>query len=208
MNKSIILAGIAIVLVVALSGYKILNGPSEDANRLRLAEGPVSVAPKAIASGEINIVHSIPHMPAIDAQVDIGTMRQLGEELEVKIKWPRPGVPGGSEIAIERIECNPNGMISYAIETSSLNADGRVESTQKFDPQTKRAAALEHDLGTTKGYGPNPRAMVCLAAAKKCINEPFSWPPPRNETPLEYSERADRMRADYIRMFLPTCKLK
>jgi hypothetical protein len=170
-----------------------------------------------------------PEFALINARVDIGTMRQVGDEIEVQILWPSaPGylmswraahpeakIPDGSQsIDRERIVCRPENMLSFMVESAIVAPDGTGILRETLDPAEERLKAEESDkkmravFRTPGGYSPNVRSLVCWAAARKCEGKDFSWPPPPNNTPLEYSERATRMRAEYNRMFVPTCELK
>ena len=170
-----------------------------------------------------------PEFALIDARVDIGTVRQRGDEIEVQILWPsapgslmswraaHPGVtiPAGSQaIERERVVCGPEEMLYFRVESTIVGPDGTLIVRKTFDPTEERlkaeASAMEMRAISRMpvSYGSDPRSLVCWAAARKCEGKDFSWPPPPNKTPLEYSERATRMRAEYNRMFVPTCELK
>ncbi len=56
-------------------------------------------------------------------------------------------------------------------------------------------------------YGPDPRSLVCWAAARKCDGKDFTWPPPPNLAPLDNSARAAAMRKAYAAGFAPACRL-
>ncbi len=108
----------------------------------------------------------------------------------------------------ERVVCRPSGPLSFLVETSIVAPDGKVIHQQKRDAAEQRRAeeSAQRRLSET-GYDGDPRSLVCWAAARKCENKPFSWPPPPNNTPLERSLRAARMMAEYNRMFVPACAL-
>ena len=193
---------------------------------------PVTSAPASvIGAGTPFWVDSNPdpEFALIDARVDIGTVRQRGDEIEVQILWPsapgslmswraaHPGVtiPAGSQaIERERVVCGPEEMLYFRVESTIVGPDGTLIVRKTFDPTEERlkAEASAKEMRAISrmpvGYGSNPRSLVCWAAARKCEGKDFSWPPPPNKTPLEYSERATRMRAEYNRMFVPTCELK
>jgi hypothetical protein len=170
-----------------------------------------------------------PAFAMINARVDIGTMRQTGDEIEVQIEWPsapghlmslraaHPGVTildGSHSIARERVVCGAEGMVFFAVESTMVAPDGALIFRETFDPAKERLKAetsnkeMRAAFPRPVGYGSDPRSLVCWAAARKCKGKDFSWPPPPNKTPLEHSERATRMRAEYNRMFVPTCELK
>ncbi len=105
-------------------------------------------------------------------------------------------------------------MVSFRVESTIVAPDGTLIFRETFDPAKERLKAeasnkeMRAKFRMLGGYSHNARSLVCWAAARKCEGKDFSWPPPPNETPLEYSERATRMRAEYNRMFVPTCELK
>jgi hypothetical protein len=105
-------------------------------------------------------------------------------------------------------------MLYFRVESTIIDPDGTLIVRKTFDPAKERlkAEASAKEMRAISrmpvGYGSNPRSLVCWAAARKCEGKDFSWPPPPNKTPLEYSERATRMQAEYNRMFVPTCVLK
>jgi hypothetical protein len=170
-----------------------------------------------------------PAFALINARVDIGTMRQTGDEIEAQILWPSapghlmslraayPGVtiPDGSHsIARERVVCGAEDMVFFKVESTIVAPDGTLVFRETLDPAKERlkAEASNKEMRTAfprpVGYGSDARSLVCWAAARKCERKDFSWPPPPNQAPLEYSERATRMRAEYNSMFMPTCELK
>jgi hypothetical protein len=170
-----------------------------------------------------------PAFALIDARVDIGTLRQTGDEIEVQILWPsgpgslmswraaHPGVtiPAGSQgLDLERVVCGPEEKLYFRVESTIVGPDGTLIARKTFDPKEERlkAEASAKEMRTISrmpvSYGSDPRSLVCWAAARKCEGKDFSWPPPPNKAPLEYSERATRMRAEYDRMFVPICELK
>jgi hypothetical protein len=162
----------------------------------------------------------------INARVDIGRLRQERDEIEAQISWPlslalrsiyrrsKPDlrIPDGSRaIDRERIVCRPSGILYFTVENTIVAPDGTVIYRQGRDAAEERRkveAAWENgSIRSNIGYGDDPRSLICWAAARKCEAKAFSWPPPPNKTPLERSERADRMRAAYYLMFVPACKL-
>jgi hypothetical protein len=191
------------------------------------AEPVTSAPPAAIGGGASVWIDSVPD-PAfalINARVDVGTLRQVGDAIEAQVSWPlklgalrdaqaaRPGltIPEGSQlIERTRIVCRPEGPLSYRVETTLVTPDGKLIDRQTFDPDRERRTSEEQEKrwsGSRAGYHPDPPSLVCWAVARKCDGKPMSWPPPPNETPLEHSERAARMNAAYDRMFVPRCAL-
>jgi hypothetical protein len=162
----------------------------------------------------------------INARVDIGTLHQEGDEIEARIAWPlSPAarsiylksnphleIPEGSRIIErERVVCRPAGMRYFTVEILITAPGGVVIDRQSRDPgEERRKQEPAEKAGTSwssSAYGDDPRSLMCWAAARKCEDKAFSWPPPPNNTPLEHSERADRMRQEYYRLFVPACRL-
>ncbi len=183
------------------------------------AEQP-SVPAAQIAAGKSVWVDSKPGDALLNARVDIGVMRQIADEIEISLQWPvTPGfrndlrfkepelqVPQGSAIVDrERVVCKPDGTLSYAVESAIVAPDGKRLHEQKLDAAAERKRA--ESRRSVDRYGPNPRSLVCWAAARKCEGKPFIWPPPPNTTPLEHSARATAMNAAYNERFIPNCKL-
>jgi hypothetical protein len=188
-------------------------------------------APKGpgIATGQVEWFETMPDDPLLDARVDIGTLRSVGEEIEVAIMFASaPGymmswrkahpdltIPAGTtELEKERVQCRLDGPLYYEIESRLIAPDGHEIVKMSKDPAAQLAAASEtqaklrallHDRAGP--YGKDPRSLACLAAASKCRGVPLAWPPPPNNTPLEYSKRADNMLAAYNAPFVPACKL-
>lgn len=181
-----------------------------------------------IASGKSLWVNSVPgeEFQLINARVDLGTLHWVGDELEVQMRWPTsPGLleafqSAHPEVELsadsqfidrERVACRAEGMFSYRVESVVLSGAGLQIYHQTFDADQARAQEeaflkrVQTSTSPLNSYGPDPRSLVCWAAARKCDNAAFSWPPPPNHTPLEYSEKATQMRAAYNQTFLPTC---
>jgi hypothetical protein len=178
-----------------------------------LAAG-VTVAPSSIAAGSPQWVASAGDKSPTDAMVDIGTMRQTGDALEVDIRWPHMPASYGPELAEkDRVVCLEDHAISFAVEDGFVSADGEYHIKQTYDPARRREEAERQDSQMPKigagfsSYGPDPRSMACWAAARKCAGEPFTWPPPPNRTPLENTAEALKMNSDYNKPFVPTCTL-
>jgi hypothetical protein len=100
------------------------------------------------------------------------------------------------------------------IESRYVAPDGTEAARDVRDPAAKRAEAEKSAAETKESlhgwsppYGRDSRSLACLAAASKCRGEALGWPPPPNNTPLEYSDRAAAMRAAYNAPFVPACKL-
>ena len=177
--------------------------------------GGTDVAPSAIAAGSPQWIASSGDKSSIDALVDIGSMRQIDDVLEVEIRWPYLPVSYGSEESDkEHIICQADHAISFSIEIGFVSPDGQYHVKRTLDPASEREKAEQRDAemanigGGFSSYGSDPRSLACWAAARKCAGESFTWPPPPNETPLEYSDRARKMNSDYNLAFVPTCTLE
>jgi hypothetical protein len=188
---------------------------------------PVTSAPAiVVASGSPLWVDSQPEPEnaIINARVNIGSLHQSGDAIEAELAWTltlgmlrdaraaRPGVvipDGSTSIDTERIVCGENGTFSYRVENKILSPDGKTLYRQVFNAEEGRTKAErpERTLSLRGPYGRDPRSLVCWAVAQKCEGKAYRWPPPPNETPLEHSERATKMRADYNRRFVPHCRL-
>jgi len=189
---------------------------------------PVTSAPAAAIGGGASLwIDSVPDpkFALINARVDVGTLRQVGDAIEAQTSWPlklgalrdtqadHPDltIPEGSQsIWRQRIVCRPQGPLAYSVERTLVAPDGKLIDRQTFEPDRERRKSEEQEKrwsGSRSGYHPDPPGLVCWAAARKCDGQPMSWPPPPNKTPLENSERAARMNAEYDRMFLPRCAL-
>jgi hypothetical protein len=189
-----------------------------------------SIPAAAISSGSPVVVDSQtdPQFALLNARVDIGTLRQIGDAIEAELTWTlrlgvlidaraaHPGVTipdGSASVDRERIICRPEGALSYRVETRIIAPDGTLVARQGFDVNVERKKAEEMERRLARitsgppGYGSDPRSLVCWAVARKCEDKDFAWPPPPNQTPLEYSERATKMRADYNGKFVPRCRL-
>ena len=188
---------------------------------------PVKAAPAAaLASGAPFWVDSQldPEFAIINARVDIGSMHQLGDAIEVEVArqlvlgllndyraW-HPGVvipDGSASVEVARIVCRENHALYYTIEEKILSPDGKILNRQvhNADQERTKAETRERASSFPSSYGPGPYNLVCWAAARKCNGEDYRWPPPPNLTPLEHSERATKMRAEYNRPFIPHCQL-
>jgi len=169
---------------------------------------------KSIAAGSALWVSNSGDESSTDAMVDIGTMRQIGDALEVIIRWPYLPSSYGPEV-VEKLHiiCRADGALSFSVEEGHVSPEGHFQFQNIYDPAIQRAEAEKRATQMAKisngvsSYGSDPRSLACWAAARKCANEVFTWPPPPNKTPLEYSEQARKMNADYNQMFVPTCKL-
>ena len=165
-----------------------------------------------------------PSVPELNTRVDLGTVRAIDDELEAALEWPMSfgltqaieandpsvEVPAGSRLfATERIVCTKRGALHFETGSRLVGPDGGVLRIKEADPKSARVEAEEWFAKSSPGsYGSDPRSLVCWAVARKCAGQPLSWPPPPNLTPLEYSERADRMRAEYNAHFIPGCSLR
>ena len=210
--------GSAVFIALALFAGNAVGDPAPAVPAARIAAG----APLQVDS------NSDPASALINARVDIGRLRQVGDAIEAELAWTlrsgmlndaragRPGVvipEGSASISRERIVCGAEGALSYSVETRIVAADGKLLDRQARDAaaQRKKAEAQERSLarmtGRPTGYGPDPRSLVCWAAACRCEGRAFTWPPPPNLTPLEHSARADEMRQAYAARFVPNCRL-
>jgi hypothetical protein len=140
--------------------------------------------------------------------------RTLTRGLLMNARNAFPGVTipeGSAHVERQRIICRPKMELSYRVETRIVAPDGPLIAQQSYDADVERKKAEERYLDRialpAAGYFPNQYSLVCWAAARKCEDKDFTWPPPPNETPLEYSERATKMRADYNTWFIPRCRL-
>ena len=174
-----------------------------------------AVPATAIASGSPQWVASKGDQTSTDAMVDIGTMRQVGDELEVEIRWPYVPESFGPEPAeLDRIICLEDHAISFAIEDGFISEKGRRQVTKTYNHETRRQEAEEWDAQMSKfgggfsSYGSDPRSLACWAAAHRCADQAFTWPAPPNETPLENTPEALKMNAEYNLAFVPTCTLE
>lgn len=164
----------------------------------------------------------------INVRVDIGALRQIGDAIEAELTWTlrlgmlidaraaHPGVTipdASASVDRERIVCRPEGALSYLVESRIIAPDGTLVARQGFDDDVERKKAEEMERRLARltsgaaGYGSDPRSLVCWAVARKCEGKDFIWPPPPNQTLLEHSERAEKMRADYNSTFVPRCRL-
>ncbi|WP_273786531.1 hypothetical protein [Brucella intermedia] len=191
-------------VLVALAAMSVVN--------ISLAE---EVDQKSIAVGSAHWVSSSGDKSSTDAMVDIGTMRQRGDALEVIIRWPYlPSSYGPEVVEKMHIICRADGALSFSVAEGHVSPDGHFQFQNVYDPAGQRAEAEKRDSRMAKisngvsSYGSDPRSLACWAAARKCANEAFVWPPPPNETPLEYTEHSRKMNADYNEMFVPTCELE
>ncbi len=185
--------------------------------------GDAGLSSAVVGAGTPVWFEAQPTEPLLNTKVDLGTIRATGDELEVTLEWPmslglklaieanEPGlvIPEGSrQFSTERVVCTGRGAMHWETQSRVLGPDGGVLRKKEQDPKIARARAeAEFESSTPGSYGPSPRGLVCWAVARKCRGEPVSWPPPPNLTPLEYSDRADRMRAEYNAHFVPGCSL-
>jgi len=198
-----------------------------------ICEPAIPVPAAAIASGSSVVVNSESDPQSIiNVRIDIGTAHQIGDAIEAELTWTlrlgmlidvrslHPGVTipdGSASIERERIVCRPGGALSYSVETRVVAPDGKLVMRQTHDAEVERKKEEEREqrwarmwgrTNSTPGrYDPDPRSLVCWAAARKCEDKDFTWPPPPNNAPLEFSERATKMREDYNRQFVPRCRL-
>jgi hypothetical protein len=187
---------------------------------------PVTSAPSAAIGGGAPVwIDSVtdPAFALINVRVDIGTMRQVGDALEAEFAWtlrrgllrdtqadhPDLTIPEASQsIERQRVVCLPDGPLSYRIESTLVTPDGKRIDRRVFEPDRERRKVEEWETqrgGPRLGYHRDPPSLLCWALARKCEGKPMSWPPPGNYAPLDNSERAARMNAEYNRMFVPRC---
>lgn len=186
------------------------------------AETATSAPAAAVAGGQPVWIDSEPDskLSLINVRVDVGTLRQVGDAIEARLAWtlrlgvlrdtranhPDLDIPDGSQsIDRERIVCRPHGALFYRVENTLVSPAGELIHRRAFDPTEERRK--EEEARWPISYGPDPRSLVCWAAARKCDDKPMSWPPPANNAPLEHSEHATRMRAEHDALFVPRCKL-
>jgi hypothetical protein len=208
-----------LVLVFAL----LVTGCPRCAGRPTAPEvvGDGGLASSVVGAGTPVWFENDPAVPELNTRVDLGTVRAINDELEVGLEWPMslglklaieandPGleVPAGSRLfATERVVCSKRGALHFETQSRLVGPDGGVLRIKEADSKSARTAAEQTFTSSSPGsYGRDPRSLVCWAVARKCAGQPVSWPPPPNLTPLEYSERADRMRAEYNASFIPRC---
>jgi hypothetical protein len=191
------------------------------------AEPVTSAPPEAIGGGASVWIDSEtdPKFALINARVDVGSLRQVGDAIEVQTSrilrlgllrdtradHPDLNIPDGSQlIDRERILCRPQGALSYRVESTLVAPDGKLIDRRVFEPARERSRREQQEARhppSMPGYHENPMTLVCWAVARKCEDKPMSWPPPPDKSPLDNSERAARMRSEYDRMFLPRCTL-
>jgi hypothetical protein len=179
------------------------------------AQTVTNVPPSSIASGKPVWVASDRNKSAIDALVDIGDMRQVGDALDISIRWPYAPTEHGHEQAEEdRVICQPDEAISFDINDGFIGADGQYHKINTYNPIKARQQAEHFSAemakmgGIPPSYGTDPRSLACWAAARKCAGQNFTWPPPPNNTPLENTPKATEMNDKYNKSFVPTCTLK
>jgi hypothetical protein len=180
----------------------------------------------AIGSGSPVVVDTDPQTPLINVRVDIGTLRQIGDAIEAEMTWtlrrglladarhdyPGVTIPAGSaHVERQRTICRSEAEVNYLVETRIVAPDGTLVARRAYDADAERKKAEERHLAritsAAAGYSHNLGSLVCWAVASKCEDKDFTWPPPPDETPLEHSERATKMRADYNSKFIPRCRL-
>lgn len=168
-----------------------------------------------IATGQPRWVSSNGNKSPTDAMVDIGSMGQTGDALEVVIRWPyMPASFGPEPVEKERIVCQADRAFSFMVEEGAISPEGRYVVKKTYNPESQReeveqlASQLAQSGNGFSSYGSDPRSLACWASARKCAGEDFTWPPPPNRTPLEYTTEARKMNADYNKAFVPACNLK
>jgi hypothetical protein len=188
---------------------------------------PINSAPATVvASGSPFWVDSElrPEFAMINARVDIGSMHQRADAIEAEVvrrlvlgmlrdyrAW-HPGVvipDGSTSVETTRIICRENHALYYTIEEKIVSPDGKTLDRQVYNAQEQRTKAegRERESGLPNSYGSDAYSLVCWAAARKCEGKDYRWPPPPNLTPLEHSERATKMNAEYNQPFIPHCQL-
>jgi hypothetical protein len=173
-----------------------------------------TVEASAIASGKPVWIASSGDQSTVDALVDIGTITQIGDELDVSIRWPYMPASYGPEPAEEdRVVCASDQAISFSVNEGFIGADGKYHITKTLDPliERKKAEGYVAQWATAgagfMSYGPDPRSLACWAVARKCAGQKFTWPPPPNNTPLENTPQALKMNDNYNKSFIPKCTL-
>jgi hypothetical protein len=193
-----------------------------------LAEPSVPAA--AIASGTPRWVDSNadPQDALINARVDLGTLKRIGDEIEAVMRWPiGPGlrrdlalrspelqIPDGAvEVDRYRVRCGRDRLQSFAVETAIVAPDGQVLQRKRYDPDEARRREQEQTARLPRPsfqfarYGRSPHDLVCWAVARKCEGKPFTWPPPANDTRFDDPSYA-RNRDAHDALFVPSCKLR
>lgn len=178
----------------------------EAASDSRRAQAEPAVPAAKIATGKALWVESMPDNPLLNVRVDIGSMRQVGEELEGVLRWPVTPATPYVTVETTRVSCGPAAELYYSVAVTKESPDGKVLERRTYNPAEERKKA-ETSAWRPTSYSPHSRSLLCWAAARKCEGKPFTWPPPPNLTPLEYSERATQMQAAYNQLFVPKCKL-
>ncbi|MND47864.1 hypothetical protein D3C80_387670 [compost metagenome] len=155
------------------------------------AAGDMTIAHREIASGQIKWVSSSGDRSSTDALVDVGSLRQVGEVLEVVVRWPYlPAAYGPEPAEKNHIVCQAEKALSFDVEDGYLSPDGKYHVKKVHSPKSQREQAEQLASQFAKigngisSYGSDPRSMACWAAARKCAGQDFSWPPPPNTAPL------------------------
>jgi len=151
-------------------------------------------------------------------------MQQRGDTIEAEVArrlvlgmlsdyraW-HPGVvipDGSSSVEVAQIVCRENHALYYTAEERIVSPDGKIldRRVRSAEEEQTKAEGREQGSMLPSSYGPDAYSLVCWAAARKCEGKDYSWPPPPNLTPLEHSDRATKMNADYNRPFVPSCQL-
>lgn len=167
-------------------------------------QAPVPAA--RIAAGKPVWIASHPDTPELNAKVDVGRLKAVGDEIEVVIKWPlaktlleslatqeKLSLPEGTiAVDTERVECRATGgLLFYTVRSTLVTPDGKTAKSWTYQPKERRETA-ERGTGISD-YGHHPRAVVCWALARKCEGKEVVWPPPKDAKPEQY---------------VPSCKLR
>ncbi|WP_158322651.1 hypothetical protein [Acidisphaera rubrifaciens] len=178
------------------------------------ARAAAPVDPSSVASGRPVWVASDTGKSPINALVDIGDMRQIGDELDVAIRWPYlPPAGGPEQQEQDRVVCGPDHAVSYTISTGVVGTGGAYTVQHTYDAAAERRKAFRYDADMTKAgggldsYDTDPRSLACWAAARKCRGEAVTWPPPPDNAALDNSAQALATNAAYNKGFVPTCRL-
>jgi hypothetical protein len=169
------------------------------------------------------------HFGTVGHWVDVGSMHNVGDALEVTVRDPPEmaryfladaSAPiGAVPMSRFNITCAEFGHFVEVQEQWVVGPDGKELSRKRFSPAdrktrdetlAKRLADWQRNQplsGFDVSYGSDWWSLACLAAASKCKGQGLSWPPPPNKIPLEYSESTRTQLGEYNRAFVPSCKL-
>lgn len=100
------------------------------------AAGDVTIAHRETASGQIKWVSSSGDWSSTDALVDVGSMRQVGEMLEVVIRWPYlPAAYGPEPAEKNHIVCQAEKALSFDVEDGYSHQMENITSKKSTVPK-------------------------------------------------------------------------